>query len=561
MHYYFTTFSIHPSLSSSISIHHLNLYHLNSIGKTTLLNHILSSEHKGRKYAVIVNDMNELNIDSMLVKPFIQRSEEKLIELSNGCICCTLREDLLKEVTLLANQGKFDHLIIESTGISEPLPVAETFTFRIDASLNSDGNNNDSRSSSSSSSSNGGSSSSSSNGGGDGSSLSLSSSLSDIAEIDSMVTLIDGVNFLRDIDKAEELIQRGLEADENDHRSITDLLVSQVEFASIIIINKCDLISTMKLLKIKQTIRALNNDAKILESSYSKINIDEIIGSNTYDFDKVSQSATWLQAINNHNHHHHSHHHHGDKDDCSSNNIDGRSSSSSSCSSDSDRVERISETEEYGISSFVYRARKPFHPMRLMNFIENELVGDDGEDDDDDDDNDDDANIDDNEVVELDHSLDSADLVIPTTTASTTTASTTATRVLRSKGFFWLASRPKDTMIWSQAGGLFHLTNGGAWWADTPKSEWPSVDRHEDSSSSSDSNDSISISSVGNVDDGSNDMILLDSTTSTGSKIINYHDVDDSHGSHDGSDDGDDEVQAMLDQIKSDWQEPYGDRR
>jgi len=479
------------------------------------LNHILSSEHKGRKYAVIVNDMNELNIDSMLVKPFIQRSEEKLIELSNGCICCTLREDLLKEVTLLANQGRFDHLIIESTGISEPLPVAETFTFRINDSLSSGG------------SSSSGSSSPSSTSTPFLLQTSSSSSLSDIAEIDSMVTLIDGVNFLRDIDKAEELLERGLQADENDHRSINDLLVSQVEFASIIIINKCDLISTSKLLKIKQTIRALNSNAKILESTYSKINIDEIIGSNTYDFDKVSQSATWLQAINN-NHHHH---HREDENDSSSNNVDGSSSSSS-------RVGRISETEEYGISSFVYRARKPFHPMRLMNFIENELVGDDGEDDD--------SNVDDE-----DKDKDDDDIINPgpsSTTTTTTTTTSSSTRVLRSKGFFWLASRPRDTMIWSQAGGLFHLTNGGAWWADTPKSEWPNVDRSaiDDSSSG------------GSIDDSSNEMILLDTT----SKIISYHDSDDNDNSGDVTDDNDVvEVRAMLDQINSDWQEPYGDRR
>jgi G3E family GTPase len=500
------------------------LFHHHSIGKTTLLNHILSSEHKGRKYAVIVNDMNELNIDSMLVKPFIQRSEEKLIELSNGCICCTLREDLLKEVTLLANQGRFDHLIIESTGISEPLPVAETFTFRIDDSLSIGGSSSSPSISSSPSSTSTPFLLQAS---------SSSSSLSDIAEIDSMVTLIDGVNFLRDIDKAEELLERGLQADENDHRSINDLLVSQVEFASIIIINKCDLISTSKLLKIKQTIRALNSNAKILESTYSKINIDEIIGSNTYDFDKVSQSATWLQAINNHHNHHR-----GDEDDSSSNNVDGSSSS---------RVERISETEEYGISSFVYRARKPFHPMRLMNFIENELVGDDGEDDDSNVD-DEDKDKDDDDIINPGPSSSTTTTTTTTSTTTTTTTTSSSTRVLRSKGFFWLASRPRDTMIWSQAGGLFHLTNGGAWWADTPKSEWPNVD----GSAIDDS------SSGGSIDDSSNEMILLDTT----SKIISYHDSDDNDNGGDVTDDNDvEEVQAMLDQINSDWQEPYGDRR
>ena len=191
--------------------------------------------------------------------------------------------------------------------------------------------------------------------------------------------------------------------------------------------------------------------------------------------------------------------------------------------------------------------------MRLMNFIENELVGDDGEDDDS---NVDDEGKDDDKIVELDHSLDAAvDIINPGPSSSTTTTTTTtssSTRVLRSKGFFWLASRPRDTMIWSQAGGLFHLTNGGAWWADTPKSEWPNVD----GSAIHDS------SSGGSIDDSSNQMILLDTT----SKIIRYHDSDDDDdGGGDVTDDDDDddveEVQAMLDQINSDWQEPYGDRR
>ena len=268
-------------------------------------------------------------------------------------------------------------------------------------------------------------------------------------------------------------------------------------------------------MKVKQTIRALNSVAKILESSYSKIDINEIIGSNSYDFDKVSQSATWLKAINNINHHHH----HSDNGN-GANTIDDSGSSGSTRS-----VEKVSETEEYGISSFVYRARKPFHPMRLMNFIENELVGDDGEDDDAD-------------VNKSDNSMDINNDDNPTVTTTTTTTSTTTMRVLRSKGFFWLASRSMDMMIWSQAGGLFHLTNGGAWWADTPRSEWPSIDSSNSDNGSDSSSTSIEVISSSN--------------------IINYH-SDDNYDSD--NDEGIEEVKAMIAQIESDWQEPYGDRR
>lgn len=284
-------------------------------GKTTLLQHILTSNHDGKRYAVIVNDMSELNIDGSLIQPHVKHQTEKLVEMSNGCICCTLREDLLLEVSNIAKLNEYDHLIIESTGVSEPLPVAETFTFNINDIDESneliDDNSN-------------------------------FTSLLDLANIDSMVTVVDAFNFRKDMLKADDLHNRGLQASENDTRTITDLLVSQVEFASIIVLNKCDLVSQNELKEVKTMIRSLNSEAKIIESINSNININEIIGSNSYNFTKVSQSVAWLKAINS-------------------------------------DVEHTPETEEYGISSFVYRARRPFHSERLMNFIENELGDEDND--------------------------------------------------------------------------------------------------------------------------------------------------------------------------------------
>ena len=345
-------------------------------GKTSLLKHILQTDHD-KKYAVIVNDMSEINIDENLVTPYIKHQEEKLIEFSNGCICCTLREDLLKEVACLAKQNKFDHLIIESTGISEPLPVAETFTFEVDdeAMVNGD-------------------------------EPLVKESLLDLAEIDSMVTVVDAVNFLRDMREADDLKARKIEAGEEDERTITDLLVSQVEFASVIVLNKCDLCTREQLDEIKMNIRSLNSEAKIIETVNSQINIDEVVGSKSFDFDACQQSPLWVKAMN-------------------------------------DEAEKIPETEEYGISSFAFRQRRPFHPDRLMSFIENYMG------------------------VDSDSDF----------------------KVLRSKGFFWLATRPEYMMVWSQAGGLFQLSGGGVWWVDTPKEFWPSepelvqdikLDWHED---------------------------------------------------------------------------------
>jgi G3E family GTPase len=312
-------------------------------GKTTLLNHILNNR-EGKKVAVIVNDMSEINIDAALVNnggAQLSRTEEKMVEMSNGCICCTLREDLLLEVDKLAKEGKFDYLLIESTGIAEPLPVAETFTFE-------DENGN---------------------------------SLSNIAKLDTMVTVLDAFNFLKDYSSDEMLQDRGESAGEDDERTIVDLLIEQVEFADVIVLNKTDLVSEKDLNELENIIKKLNPEAKIVHSSFGKVPLDTVLDTNLFDFEKASMAAGWLKEI---------------------------------------RGEHTPETEEYGISSFVYKARKPFHPERFFNLINEEWTG-----------------------------------------------------VVRSKGFFWLATRPEFAGMWSQAGSSCRYEAGGFWWSAIPKEEWP----------------------------------------------------------------------------------------
>ena len=271
-------------------------------GKTTVLTHILNNR-QNKKVAVIVNDMSEINIDSSMVKSDVSLShkEEKLVEMSNGCICCTLREDLLLEVTKLAKEGRFDNLVIESTGISEPLPVAETFTFADEDGV----------------------------------------SLSDVAKLDTMVTVIDAVNFLKDYDEAKYLKDAGESLEslgEEDERSVADLLVDQVEFADVLLVSKTDLVKKQELDKLIAIIKTLNTDARIIPISHGKIDIDKILDTNLFDFDRAEQAPGWLKEM---------------------------------------RGEHIPETEEYGISSFSYKARKPFHPERLYDFIQKYFIFDD----------------------------------------------------------------------------------------------------------------------------------------------------------------------------------------
>ena len=313
-------------------------------GKTTVLNHILNNR-ENKKVAVIVNDMSEINIDAAIVQNEVSlnRSEEKLVEMSNGCICCTLREDLLKEVTKLAHEGRFDYLLIESTGISEPLPVAETFTFADEEGI----------------------------------------SLSDVANLDTMVTVVDAVNFLKDYEEAKYLQDTEESLGEEDERSVTDLLVDQVEFADIILISKTDLVSLADLEKLKAILKTLNTIAKILPISNGKVEISNVLNTGLFNFDQAMKAPGWLKEM---------------------------------------RGEHVPETEEYGIGSFTYEARKPFHPEKFFNFLHGtEKVG----------------------------------------------------KLIRSKGYYWLATRPEFAGQWSQAGGIAHYGFAGMFWKAVPKKDWP----------------------------------------------------------------------------------------
>ncbi len=313
-------------------------------GKSTLLNHVLRNRDNLR-VAVIVNDMSEINIDGSEVQRDVSlnRAEEKLVEMSNGCICCTLREDLLEEVSKLAREGRFDYLLIESTGIAEPLPVAETFTFRDE------------------------------NG----------QSLADIARLDTMVTVVDGMNFLLDYQAAESLASRGETLGEDDERSITDLLIEQIEFADVILVSKIDLISSHEREELVAILERLNAQARIIPMVMGEVPLAEILNTGRFDFERAAQAPGWLQEL---------------------------------------RGEHVPETEEYGIASTAYRARRPFHPQRFFDFIDRPWSNG---------------------------------------------------KLLRSKGFFWLASKHRDAGSWSQAGGLMRHGFAGRWWRFVPESQWP----------------------------------------------------------------------------------------
>ena len=315
-------------------------------GKTTLLNHLLHNR-EGRRIAVIVNDMSEVNIDASLVASGganLSRTEEKIVEMSNGCICCTLREDLLKEVGRLAKEGRFDYLLIESTGISEPLPVAETFTFA----------------------------------GEDG------QSLSEIARLDTMVTVVDAMNFLNDFNEADSLQARGESLGEEDQRTVSDLLIEQIEFCDVIVLNKIDLVDDDERVFLRETLHKLNPRARIVEAKMANVPLAEVLNTGRFRFEDASQAPGWLKEL---------------------------------------RGEHTPETEEYGIASMVYRARRPFHPQRFWDFLRCQWEG-----------------------------------------------------IVRSKGFFWLATRMDHPGYWSQAGGQATYRCGGFWWDAAPPEAWPEVE-------------------------------------------------------------------------------------
>ncbi|UYQ66192.1 GTP-binding protein [Streptomyces peucetius] len=306
-------------------------------GKTTLLNHVLGNR-EGLRVAVIVNDMSEINIDAALVRggeAALSRTEERLVEMTNGCICCTLRDDLLEEVDRLAREGRFDHLLIESSGISEPMPVAATFAFPRD----------------------------------DG------ATLGDLARLDTMVTVVDAVNFLPELTEGDDLAERGLDQYEDDERTVSDLLMDQVEFADVIVVNKLDLVDTQDAVRLRAALTRLNPAARIVSATHGRVRPADILGTGLFDLERAQQAPGWVRELN------------GD---------------------------HVPETEEYGISSTVYRAGRPFHPVRLWEFVT--------------------------------EGLDSGSFG----------------QILRSKGFFRLAGRPRVTGLWSQAGSVARFEPSGA---------------------------------------------------------------------------------------------------
>ena len=313
-------------------------------GKTTLLNRILHNQ-QGLRVAIIVNDMAEVNIDAELIRQgggLVSQKDAEMVEMQNGCICCTLREDLLLEVARLAKTGSFDYLLIESTGISEPMPVAATFSFRDPQS---------------------------------------GESLSDYCSLDTMVTVVDAASFLRQVGGSEKLKELGMATGEEDNRTLTTLLVEQIEFADLVIVNKLDLLSKRKADKVAASIRRLNPLAQVISTTQANVPLQEVLHTKRFSAERAKTMPGWYQELTG---------------------------------------GHTPETEEYGVSSFVYRARKPFHPQRFRELAEKDWKS-----------------------------------------------------VLRSKGFLWMASRHDETLAWSQAGNVITLQGSGLWWAAISKDRWP----------------------------------------------------------------------------------------
>jgi G3E family GTPase len=309
-------------------------------GKTTLLERVLNN-HDGRRMAAIVNNLSEHSFDTRLLNGASLKHHKNVIELKNGCICCTRRDDLVEQVSKLAASNEFDYLLIESTGISEPLPVAACF-FLDDE---------------------------------------FGNTLDDVVRLDTMVTVVDALNFPLDYERADMLRERRVALDESDDRSVSDVLAEQVEFANVIVINKVDLVPERELRRLEAVLHQLNPKAKLLAASHGVIPLDLIVDTHTFDFEKATQASGWQRAIVG---------------------------------------KQVPQSPEFDLDSFVYRARRPFHPGRLWDTLQEEMNG-----------------------------------------------------VLRAKGFFWLASRHNHAGIWSQAGRTFRDDLAGRWWASLPQDEWP----------------------------------------------------------------------------------------
>jgi G3E family GTPase len=315
-------------------------------GKTTVLNEMLYNR-LGRRIAVIVNDMSAVNIDGALIRSGgaqLSQTEEALVELSNGCICCTLRGDLIEEVKRLAAQQRFDNLVIEATGISEPLPIAATFSYCDE------------------------------NG----------SSLNDVAYIDSMITVVDMARIANDFWSQGFLQTSETSVSPGDKRTIVELLTDQIEFADTIVLNKASTATEAQRLSAYSIIRGLNADAKLVEADFGRVSFDELIGVNRFDAERANSHPLWKKELNGFKSH-------------------------------------VPETEEYGISSLVYRAHRPFDPVRFSDFIASPWNG-----------------------------------------------------ILRSKGFFWLATRPRWVGELAHCGALVRTSGRSWWWAAIAKASWPS---------------------------------------------------------------------------------------
>ncbi|PTU22013.1 hypothetical protein P175DRAFT_0516025 [Aspergillus ochraceoroseus IBT 24754] len=406
-------------------------------GKTTLLEHILKSQDHGLRIAVIVNDMSTLNIDAtLLTNHKVSQTKEKLIQLQNGCICCTLRGDLLAELARLTKQRGVDYVVIESTGISEPLQVAETFTAEFSkAMLDAEEQFMDE------------------DGGDEETSVNMGG-LHTLAKLDTTVTVIDAFNLLANFDTTEFLSDRygSEEIVPEDERTISDLMVDQIEFADVVIVNKIETVSEDTTAKIRRLIGLLNPDAKVLESSYSRVDVREIIGTGRFNFLKAASGAGWLRSLH---------------EMTVQNTGLGK------------RMAPKPETLEYGINNFVYSARRPFHPRRLFSLLHDKFIvlqssqhaHDDGEEEgEDDEDEDGDEDMEDSEDLDDFDDFEQPDEAVILANKRSHPA---FGPLLRSKGFFWLATRPMQFGEWSQAGGMLTVGCGGPWFAEVPDEAWP----------------------------------------------------------------------------------------
>ncbi|CAI7628728.1 unnamed protein product [Penicillium bialowiezense] len=409
-------------------------------GKTTLLKHILKSPDHGLRIAVIVNDMSQLNIDAALIQNHkVSQTTEKLIQLQNGCICCTLRGDLLAELARLTKQNEVDYVVIESTGISEPMQVAETFTAEFSTAMleAEDQIAND-----------------------DADAKKILNEIVDMgglhtmARLDTTVTVIDAFNLLSSFDTTEFLSDRygKEEIVPEDERTISDLMVDQIEFADVLILNKTETVNEATRNKILQLLKLLNPGAKVLESNYSQVDVRQIVNTNSFDFIRAASGPGWLQSLHE---------------------------MTVQTTGNGERMAPKPETLEYGINNFVYTARRPFHPRRIFALLHDKFIilqNNELEDEEDEEDEEEEGEEENDDAMDTEsdsESIEDFDQPDPEDILKNKRASPAFGPVLRSKGFFWLTTRPWQFGEWSQAGGMMTVGCGGPWFAEMPDEAWP----------------------------------------------------------------------------------------